>query len=164
MNIKPSRPSLSLSGSLRDIQAKMRLENRRYQEADLIRLNGHGSVRDMPRPQESSSRNMPCPQGSSTRKMPRPQSTGPMILESHRIREEALRVLGRSSLRNSQGHGSNRDMPRPHHGSNKHMPLPHHSSSRNMPRPRHGSTREAARPSPYRREEGSSSRRPSNQR
>ena len=143
MNIGTSTPSLN--GSLKDIQAKKRLDNRRYQEADLIRLNGRGSVREMPRPQELSTRDMPCPQGSSTRVMPR---------------QEAARILGRSSHRYSNGHGSNRDMPRPHHGSNRDMPRPNHSSNMNMPRPRHGSTKEALRPSPYRREERPSSRRP----
>ena len=143
VNIGPSRPSLN--GSLKDIQAKMRLNNRRYQEADLVRLNGRGSVRDMPRPQELSTREISCPQGSSAREI------GPMILESKQIRQEADRVLGRSSHRHSRGHCSNRDMPRPHHGSN-----------RDMPRPRHGSTRKAPRPSPYRHEERPSSRRPSN--
>ena len=160
MNIGSSRSSLN--GSLKDIQAKKRLDNRRYQEADLIRLNGHGSVREMPRPQELSTRDMPCPQGLSTRIMPCPQSTGSMIQESQRIRQEADRVLDRSSHRHSHGHGSNRDMPRPHHGSNRDMPRPKHSSNMNIPRPRHGSTREAPRPSPYRREERPSSRRPSN--
>ena len=87
MNIGPSRPSLN--GTLKDIQAKMRLDNRHYQEADLIQLNGRGSVREMPRPQELSTRDMPRPQGSSTREMPCPQSTGVMILESQRIRQEA---------------------------------------------------------------------------
>ena len=53
--------SLSLRGSLKDIQAKMRLDNQRYQKANLVRLNGHGSNRDMPRPRQSSTRNMPRP-------------------------------------------------------------------------------------------------------
>jgi hypothetical protein len=149
MNIGPSRPSLN--GSLKDIQAKKRLDNRHYHEADLVRLNGCGSVREMPRPQELS-----------TREMPRPQSTGPLILESQRQEADRRRVLGRSSHRHSHGHGSNGDMPRPKHGSNRDMPRPCPSSSLNMPRPRHGSSREPPRPSPYRREERPSSRRPSN--
>ena len=58
-SIEHSRPSLR--GSLKDIQAKMRLDNQRYQKANLVRLNGHGSNRDMPRPRQSSTRNMPRP-------------------------------------------------------------------------------------------------------
>ena len=158
MNIGPS--TSSLNESFKHIQAKKRLDNRRYQEADLIRLNGRGSVRDMPCPQKLSNSNMLCPQGLSTRETPRPQSTGLMILESQRIRQGADQVLGRSSHRHSHGQGSKRDMSRPHHGSNKDMPCPHPSSNKSMPRPHHGFPREAPRPSPYRREERPSSRRP----
>ena len=58
-SIEHSRPSLRKS--LKDIQAKMRLDNQRYQKANLVRLNMHGSNRDMPRPHQSSTRKTPRP-------------------------------------------------------------------------------------------------------
>ena len=94
-----------------------------------------GSNRDMPRPHVTV----------STRNNPRPQSTCPLILESQRVilesqiaRQESERVLGR----HTQGHGSNRDMPRPDStgqdtdimSSNRHSQG--HGSSRRAPRPR----------------------------
>ena len=128
-DIENNSPTVETSRNFGDIQAQMRADNRRYQEMEQYQSNG--SNRDMPRPHVTV----------STRDNPRPQSTCPLILESQRVilaRQESERGLGR----HTQGHGSNRDMPRPDStgqdtdimSSNRHSQG--HGSNRRAPRPR----------------------------